>query len=131
MKENYWKIIKNITSFFFKSGKFLRKRIWTTKGVWNKLPVFFQDAKCVKRYSSFRHPPAGHFGGLIEKDVCVIPKIAICSLCRPFYDIIIIPFSAPSSNLNPFSTNVPSTDKPGSYFLPSKHLKNNCGRVTL
>ena len=29
-----------------------------------------------------------------------------------------------------FSTNVPLTDKPGSWFLLAKCLKNNCGRVT-
>ena len=32
--------------------------------------------------------------------------------------------------LNPFSTNVPIMDKPGSWFLLAKCLKNTCGRVT-
>ena len=32
--------------------------------------------------------------------------------------------------LNPFSTNVPFMDKPGSWFLLAKCLKNTCGRVT-
>ena len=32
--------------------------------------------------------------------------------------------------LNPFSTNVPLTCKPGSCFLLAKCLKNTCGRVT-
>ena len=32
--------------------------------------------------------------------------------------------------INPFSTNVPLTDKPGSWFLPAKCLKNTYGRVT-
>ena len=32
--------------------------------------------------------------------------------------------------LNPFSTNVSFTDKPGSWFLLAKCLKNTCGRVT-
>ena len=31
---------------------------------------------------------------------------------------------------NPFSTNVPLTDKPDSWFLLAKCLKNTCGRVT-
>ena len=31
---------------------------------------------------------------------------------------------------NPFLTNVPLTDKPGSWFLLAKCLKNTCGRVT-
>ena len=31
---------------------------------------------------------------------------------------------------NPFSTNVPFMDKPGSWFLLAKCLKNTCGRVT-
>ena len=32
--------------------------------------------------------------------------------------------------INPFSINVPLTDKPGSWFLQAKSLKNTCGRVT-
>ena len=32
--------------------------------------------------------------------------------------------------LNPFSTNVPIMDKPGSWFLLVKCLKNICGRAT-
>ena len=32
--------------------------------------------------------------------------------------------------VNPFSTNVPITGKPGSLFLLAKCLKNTCGRVT-
>ena len=32
--------------------------------------------------------------------------------------------------INPFSTNVPLTDKPGSRFLLAKRLKNTCGGVT-
>ena len=32
--------------------------------------------------------------------------------------------------LNPFSTNAPFMDKPGSWFLLVKCLKNTCGRVT-
>ena len=32
--------------------------------------------------------------------------------------------------LNSFSTNVPIMDKPGSWFLLPKCLKNTCGRVT-
>ena len=35
-----------------------------------------------------------------------------------------------SNSLNPFSTNVPLTDKPGSWFLLARCLKNTCGRVT-
>ena len=31
---------------------------------------------------------------------------------------------------NPFSTNVLIMDKPGSWFLLAKYLKNTCGRVT-
>ena len=33
-------------------------------------------------------------------------------------------------DLNPFSTNVPGTDKPVSWFLLAECLKNTCGRVT-
>ena len=32
--------------------------------------------------------------------------------------------------INSFSTNVQLTDKPGSWFLLAKCLKNTCGRVT-
>ena len=32
--------------------------------------------------------------------------------------------------INPFSTNVPTMDEPGSWFLPPKCLKNTCRRVT-
>ena len=32
--------------------------------------------------------------------------------------------------INPFSTNVSLTDKPGSWFLLLKCLKNTCGSVT-
>ena len=32
--------------------------------------------------------------------------------------------------INLFSTNVPLTDKPGSWFLLAKCLKNTCGRET-
>ena len=32
--------------------------------------------------------------------------------------------------IDPFSTNVPFTDKLGSWFLLAKCLKNTCGRVT-
>ena len=32
--------------------------------------------------------------------------------------------------LKPFSTNVSLMDKPGSWFLLAKYLKNTCGRVT-
>ena len=32
--------------------------------------------------------------------------------------------------INPFSTNVPLTDKPGSWFLLTKCQKNTCGGVT-
>ena len=32
--------------------------------------------------------------------------------------------------VNPFSANVPLTDKPGSWLLLAKCLKNNCGGVT-
>ena len=35
-----------------------------------------------------------------------------------------------SFRYDPFSTNVPLTDKPGSWFLLAKLLKNTCGRVT-
>ena len=31
---------------------------------------------------------------------------------------------------NPFSTNVRLMDKPGSWFLLAKYLKNTCGGVT-
>ena len=31
--------------------------------------------------------------------------------------------------VNPFSTNVPFMDKPGSWFLLAKCLENTCGRV--
>ena len=31
---------------------------------------------------------------------------------------------------NPFSTNDPIMDKPGSWFLLAKCFKNTCGRVT-
>ena len=31
--------------------------------------------------------------------------------------------------INPFSANVPLTDKAGSWFLPAKCLKNTRGRV--
>ena len=34
------------------------------------------------------------------------------------------------NSLNLFSTNVPFVDKPGSWFLLAKCLKNTCGRVT-
>ena len=34
------------------------------------------------------------------------------------------------TTLNPFSTNVPLTDKPGSWFSLAKWLKKTCGRVT-
>ena len=33
------------------------------------------------------------------------------------------------NSLNPFSTNVPLTNKPDSCFLLAKGLKNTCGRV--
>ena len=32
-------------------------------------------------------------------------------------------------NINPFSTNIPIMDKPGSWFLLPKCLENTCGRV--
>ena len=32
-------------------------------------------------------------------------------------------------SINPFSTNVPLMDKPGSWLLLTKCLKNTCGRV--
>ena len=32
--------------------------------------------------------------------------------------------------INPFSTNVPIMDKPGSWFLLAKYLKNTCGKMT-
>ena len=32
--------------------------------------------------------------------------------------------------INLFSTNVPLTDKPGSWFLLAKCLKNTCGKET-
>ena len=32
-----------------------------------------------------------------------------------------------AKTINPFPTNVPLTDKPSSWFLPVKCLKNNCG----
>ena len=35
-----------------------------------------------------------------------------------------------SSFINSFSINVPIMDKPGSWFLLSKCLKNSCGRMT-
>ena len=37
----------------------------------------------------------------------------------------------PLTHLNPFSTNVPFMDKPVSWFLPAKSLKNTCGSVAL
>ena len=42
----------------------------------------------------------------------------------------ILKFSKSILKFNPFSTNVPLTDKPGSWFLLAKCLKNTCGRVT-
>ena len=36
----------------------------------------------------------------------------------------------PNSLINPSSTNVPPMQKPGSWFLLAKYLKNTCGRVT-
>ena len=35
-----------------------------------------------------------------------------------------------AANINPFSTLVPLTDNPGSWFLLAKCLKNARGRVT-
>ena len=32
--------------------------------------------------------------------------------------------------VNPFSSNVPFMDKPGSWFLLAKCLKSTCGKVT-
>ena len=32
-----------------------------------------------------------------------------------------------AKTINPFPTNVPLTDKPGSWFSPVKSLKNTCG----
>ena len=41
------------------------------------------------------------------------------------------PFNTLIQNkVNPFSTNVPFTDKPVSWFLLAKCLKNTCARVT-
>ena len=34
------------------------------------------------------------------------------------------------SLVKPFSTNAPLIEKPGSWFLLAKCLKNTCGRVT-
>ena len=34
------------------------------------------------------------------------------------------------TRINPFLTNVPLMDKPNSWFLLAKCLKNTCGRVT-
>ena len=36
-----------------------------------------------------------------------------------------------SHAINLFSINVPLTDKPGSWFLLAKCLKNTCGKITL
>ena len=46
------------------------------------------------------------------------------------YTIGVWKWSANDNWLNPFSTNVSLTDKPGSRFLLAKCLKNACWRVT-
>ena len=35
-----------------------------------------------------------------------------------------------AETINPFPTNVPLMQKPGSWVLLAKDLKNTCGRVT-
>ena len=40
------------------------------------------------------------------------------------------PLATKSQIFRPFSTSVPIMDKPGSWFLLAKCLKNTCGRVT-
>ena len=47
----------------------------------------------------------------------------IATLKTPIIDTIF-------NYVNPSLTNVPFTDKPGSWFLLAKCLKNTCGRVT-
>ena len=46
------------------------------------------------------------------------------------YALLFFPLAALDNLFNPFSTNVLITDKPGSWFLLAKCLKNTCRRVT-
>ena len=75
--------------------------------------------------------------------LCVlIPNMFCTSLWRFFWQLsifmknpiqctrnILIEVNLYKSLLNPFSTNVPLMQKPGSWFLIEKYLKNTCGRV--
>ena len=45
--------------------------------------------------------------------------------------LIILRHEIHQNYINPFSTNVPLPDKPGSWFLLAKCLKNTSGRVTI
>ena len=76
--------------------------------------------------------------------LCVlIPNMFCTSLWRFFWQLsifmknpiqctrnILIEVNLYKSLLNPFSTNVPLMQKPGSWFLVAKCLKNTCGRLT-
>ena len=49
---------------------------------------------------------------------------------RRYYDSAVSIVPVIKDFINPFSTNVPLIDKPGSWFLLAKCLKYTCGRVT-
>ena len=49
--------------------------------------------------------------------------------CLHYY-FALLPENVSKNIINPFLTNVRLTDKPGSWFLIEKCLKNTCERVT-
>ena len=61
-------------------------------------------------------------------------KVDLCDQSRvvwaDFLKVFRFKYTVVNIILNPFSTNVPLMDKPGSWFFLAKCLENTCGTVT-
>ena len=101
LKEDYQITLKKLPNliFFFARRPFLWTRLWKTKGAYNQLPTSLWVAKHVSKISSLVIYQLGNLDDLIQSGFSFIPKIKFANLCKPIHDVIIIPVSSDSLNL--------------------------------
>ena len=64
----------------------------------------------------------------MRKSIVKTPLLTLRNDLR--YLLVSLPQEMQDLSINPFLTNVPPTEKPGSWFLLAKSLESTCGRGT-
>ena len=94
MKEDYQKTFKKINLIFsFAPSPSLWGRLWKVKGAWNWLQNRFRKIPILVMYH------LRNFDDLIQGGVWLFPKITFANFWKPIHNIIIIPISCYTLNL--------------------------------